>query len=228
MSTTERASLSIAPGYAAPTEKQAHRTAILIAKTHYREAYNTSDPDRLLSVFASSFIDCSDGEPSFYAEEAVRALQLRTRELFRRFEVEMAVIVADINITEEFAYDWGWHKVKLIDRYTRDTTFTKYRYFETWKKEGDRWKISHLMTNKEQPPRLLPEEKAHSPCTLLACTGARLAADFPRQGQSQALPESAGQGKYMTIADQANDISSPIKHGSAVLADPEMRLHPLA
>src|SRR5215469_3327081 len=47
--------------------------AISVAKTEYREAYNSGDVDRLLAVFAAQFTDCSDGEPSFYGNEAVRA-----------------------------------------------------------------------------------------------------------------------------------------------------------
>src|SRR5215469_18818340 len=66
--------------------------AISLAKTEYREAYNTGDIDRLLAVFACGFTDCSDGEPSFYGEEARRALRLRSQELFRCYKVEIFVI----------------------------------------------------------------------------------------------------------------------------------------
>jgi ketosteroid isomerase-like protein len=131
---------------------------ISVAKTEYREAYNTGDVDRLLSVFAPAFTDCSEGEPSFYAEEATRALRLRAEELFRRCSVELFVIIIDIVVKSDFAYDWGWHKVRCTDRKTGETTETKYRYFETWQKENEAWKISYIITNKELPPRMLPEE----------------------------------------------------------------------
>jgi ketosteroid isomerase-like protein len=131
---------------------------ISVAKTEYREGYNTGDVERLLSVFASGFTDCSDGEPSFYGAEARRALRLRTDELFRRFSVEMFVIVIDIVVKGDFAYDWGWHKVRVTAKTTGETTETKYRYFETWTKEKGAWKIDYLITNKEHPPRMLPEE----------------------------------------------------------------------
>jgi ketosteroid isomerase-like protein len=138
------------------------RYAILVAKTEYREAYNSADLDRLLSVFASEFTDCSDGEPSFYGEESVRALRQRAEELFRRFRVEMVVIVIDVTVKDNFAYDWGWHKVRLIAKETGNTTDTRYRYFETWKKENGVWKIDYIITNKELPPRMLPEEHGYS------------------------------------------------------------------
>ena len=132
--------------------------AISVAKTEYREAYNTGDVDRLLAVFAAQFTDCSDGEASFYGDEARRALRLRTQELFRAYQVEVAVIIIDIVVKDDFAYDWGWHKVRLTDKINGQTTETRYRYFETWKKENGAWKISYIITNKELLPRMLPEE----------------------------------------------------------------------
>jgi ketosteroid isomerase-like protein len=143
------------------------RNAILNAKTHYREAYNTADPERLLSVFASEFTDCSDGEPSFYGHEAVRALRLRTQELFQCFRVEMVVTVVEITVKANFACDWGWHKVRLIDKDTGNAAVTRYRYFETWKKESGRWKIAHIITNEEQPPRLLPSAQVMAPTPVI-------------------------------------------------------------
>lgn len=134
--------------------------AISVAKTKYREAYNTGDVDRLLSVFAEQFTDCSDGEPSFYGDEAARALRLRTRELFRRCKVELAVIIINIVVKDDFAYDWGWHKVRLINKESGAVNDTKYRYFETWKKENGDWKIAYVITNKELPPRMLSEEES--------------------------------------------------------------------
>src|SRR5262245_58563609 len=101
--------------------------AISVAKTEYRDAYNSGDVDRLLAVFAPQFTDCSEGEPSFYGDEAVRALRLRTRELFRQFQVELAVIIIDIVVKDDFAYDRGWHKVQLTDKTTGAMSDTRYR-----------------------------------------------------------------------------------------------------
>jgi ketosteroid isomerase-like protein len=129
------------------------------AKTEYREAYNSGDVERLLAVFASQFTDCTEGEPSFYGEEAARALRLRSQELFRLYRVEIAVIIIDIVVKGDFAYDWGWHKLRLTDKATAQVTDTKYRYFETWKKENGAWKIAYIITNKELPPRMLPQEE---------------------------------------------------------------------
>jgi ketosteroid isomerase-like protein len=136
--------------------------AISVAKTEFREAYNTADVARLLAVFASEFTDCSEGEPSFYGEEAARALRLRTTELFRHFEVRIQVIIINVVVAGDFAYDTGWHKMFLTNRATGEATKTKYRYFETWKKENGVWRIDYIITNRELPSRMLPEQE-HAP-----------------------------------------------------------------
>jgi ketosteroid isomerase-like protein len=135
----------------------ADRYAIAVAKTEYREAYNTADVNRLLSVFSPSFVDCSDGHPTFYGPEAAAALRLRLDDLFRDFAVEIQVVMVEIAVMGDFAYDWGWHKVRLTDKSTGEQTDTRYRYFETWKKENGDWKITYLMDNREHPARMLPE-----------------------------------------------------------------------
>lgn len=132
---------------------------ISVAKTEYREAYNNADVPRLLSVFAARFTDCSHGEPSFYGAEARRALEVRTSRLFQQYKVELFVIIIDIVVKDTFAYDWGWHKVRLTDKQSGEVTDTKYRYFETWTRESDSWKINYIITNKELPPQMLAEEE---------------------------------------------------------------------
>lgn len=141
---------------AAMLENDQH--SIAVAKTEYREAYKAGDVDRLLRVFASGFTDCSDGEPSFYGEEARRALRLRSQELFRFYRAELSVIIIDIVVKGDFAYDRGWHRLRLTDKTSGQVADSKYRYFEIWKKEGGDWKIIYIITNKEMPPQMLPED----------------------------------------------------------------------
>jgi hypothetical protein len=80
----------------------------------------------------------------------------------------MVVITIDIVIRGDCAYDRGWHKVRLTDKVTGDITDTKYRYFETWKKDNGAWKINYIITNKELPPRMLPEDE-RSPAAVTTC-----------------------------------------------------------
>ena len=131
---------------------------ISVAKTEYREAYNTGDVDRLLAVFAPQYVDWSEDEPSFYSTEAPRALRLRATDLFTRYHVELTVMMVVIVVMGDFAFDRGWHKMRLRDKQSGEITFTNYRYFETWAKQNGAWKINLIISNKEQAPRLLPDE----------------------------------------------------------------------
>jgi ketosteroid isomerase-like protein len=133
---------------------------ISMAKTEYREAHNSGDLDRLLAVFSDEFTDWSEGEPSFYGTEARAALRLRMKRLFQDFDVQMAVIIIDIAVQGNTATDYGWHKVTLKPKGGNgEVLYTKYRYYETWQKDAKgSWKINFIMTNREHPPRMLPEE----------------------------------------------------------------------
>ena len=43
---------------------------INVARTEYREGFNTGDADRVMSVFAPEFTDHSDGRPTDYGRDA--------------------------------------------------------------------------------------------------------------------------------------------------------------
>ena len=54
--------------------------AINVAKTEYREGFNTGDADRVVSVFAPEFTDNSDGRPSRYGKDAPAKLRQHLRD----------------------------------------------------------------------------------------------------------------------------------------------------
>lgn len=132
--------------------------AISAAKTEFREAYNTGDVDRLLAVFGDAgFSDMSDGEPSFYGQEARQVLQHRMTRLFAEHEAEMAVIIINIDLCGNVGYDYGWHKLRLRSKRGGDWVETRQRYFEKWTKQPDgKWKITFLITNRDLPPAMPP------------------------------------------------------------------------
>ncbi|HZQ93262.1 MAG TPA: nuclear transport factor 2 family protein [Terriglobales bacterium] len=132
--------------------------AINVAKTEYREAFNTGDVHRLLSVFGDGFADFSVGEPSFFGAEARNALEWRVRELFARYEARLAVIIIDIQIFGNVAYDWGWHELTLTPKTGGDPVTTRQRYMEVWQKGADgKWRIAIFINNADLPPQMLDE-----------------------------------------------------------------------
>jgi len=117
---------------------------INVAKTEFREAYNTGDVERLLAVFgAGGFIDMSEGAATKYGPEAVSRLRETATELFRQHSVKLRPIISDIVVLGDTAYDYGSHEFTLTPKRGGQVIQKRQRYFETWKRtpEGD-WKIS--------------------------------------------------------------------------------------
>ncbi len=132
--------------------------AIELAKTEFREGFNTADAERVLACFsAEGFANFSDGQPSFWGEDARQALRLQLAETFATLRVELSVIIAEVIVTGDSALCWGWHKFVLSPQAGGEPVQHKERYLEIWKKRDDSWKIEYYMTNRESPPHLVEE-----------------------------------------------------------------------
>jgi ketosteroid isomerase-like protein len=130
--------------------------AISVAKTEYREGYNTGDLERVLSVVADSFSNMSEGEPSFYGAEGKEALGLQVAKLFSRYDVQMEMVIIDIAILGDTAIDRGWHKLILRPKCGGDKEVRRYRYCEIWQKQADgSWKIGFFISNQDYEPEML-------------------------------------------------------------------------
>jgi len=134
--------------------------SVSVAKTEYREGYNTGDVERLLTVFSDSFSNMSEGEPTFYGAEGKEALRLRTAKLFREYHVKMEIIVNAITVLGNTAYDYGWHKLTLTPKSGGETEIRRYRYCEIWQKQKNgEWKIGFFISNKDFEPAMLEEKE---------------------------------------------------------------------
>lgn len=134
------------------------KLAINAAKSEYREGCNTGDVERVLSVFADSFIDMTHGEPGFYGPEAKVSLRMRLKELFGRYEVRYVPIISDIGVFGAFAFDWGWYEMTLKDRTTGEEMQHPGRYCELWAKCPDgKWRITFYISAAHLPNVMLEE-----------------------------------------------------------------------
>lgn len=122
---------------------------INVAKTEFREAYNTGNVDRLLSVFnPGGFTDMSEGGPSKYGAEAASTLRESAAKLFSVYSVKLTLIINRIAVLGDTAYDYGWREFILTPKNGGEPIRKRYRYFELWSKTGSGgWKISLQMTN---------------------------------------------------------------------------------
>jgi ketosteroid isomerase-like protein len=126
------------------------QTAILTAITEYREAFNTGDVDRLLSVFSDGYTDMSFGVPSFFGDESPQVLRHRMTRLLEEYRAEMRISVIVVNVTGDTAYDFGWHILTLTPKSGGAAITTKHRYVELWGRQADGlWKIRFYMDNPE-------------------------------------------------------------------------------
>ena len=134
--------------------------AISVAKTEYREGYNTANVDRLLSVFSDSLTTMPDGEPTFYGAEGRQALRLRAARLFRDYQVKMELTIVAITVLDGTAYDYGWEKMTLTPKAGTGQEIRRYRYSETWKKQKNgEWKIEFFISNKDSEPAMLEDDE---------------------------------------------------------------------
>jgi ketosteroid isomerase-like protein len=122
---------------------------INVAKTEFREAYETGDVERLLAIFETDgFTDMSHERASSYGADANASLRERTTRLFSEYSVKASVIIIDVVIQGNTAYDYGWHEFTLTPRNGGAPIRKRERYFELWtKKNSGYWKVSMYITN---------------------------------------------------------------------------------
>ena len=150
-----------------------HVYAISTAKTEYREGYNTGDVHRVLAVFADAFIDMSEGQSSTFGTSAQTALRARLTDLFANYDVTVGMMICDIAVAADglTAFDYGWHKFWLTSKSGGERLFFKLKYFEQWKLIDGSWKITYLITSKEENPRMVPRPESEVVAELAMAAG---------------------------------------------------------
>ena len=126
--------------------------AINVAKSQFRDGFNTGDRDLVLSVFAPRFTDMSFGRPSRYGEDAGEKLGALLADLFSRYEAKINVIIIAIRIEGNTAVDHGWHELTLTPKSGGEAIYRRTRYLEVWTKQATgEWRISLYMDNADLP-----------------------------------------------------------------------------
>ncbi|HEY2499200.1 MAG TPA: nuclear transport factor 2 family protein [Candidatus Angelobacter sp.] len=126
--------------------------AINVAKTEFREAYNTGNSERLFAILDSDLIDLSNGRCSGYGEGGKAALRSYLQNLFAKFDARLVPVVIDITVMGEMAVDYGWHELVLTPKTGGEPIRTRTRYVDVWKKNqaGD-WKLAIFIDNADLP-----------------------------------------------------------------------------
>ena len=123
---------------------------INVAKTEFREAYNTGDVARLLDIFDDAAVDMSESSPSGFGARGKAGLGERAAGLFAEYSVRLVPIVIDIVPCGDRMFDYGWHEFTLTPKTGGPPVRLRQRYMELWTKGASgKWKILFYMNNQD-------------------------------------------------------------------------------
>src|ERR1700746_1032196 len=133
--------------------------AINAAKTEFREGFNAGDAARILAIADPDLVSFSHGQPSEFGKSGLEALEIRLKSLFERYAATLAVIVVEIRINGDVAYDYGWHELTLTPKDGGQPIHLRNRYVDIWRrnKEGH-WMLWMFMDNLDVPDPFRPRE----------------------------------------------------------------------
>jgi ketosteroid isomerase-like protein len=133
--------------------------AINAAKSEFREGFNLADTSRVLAIADPDLINFSNGQPSEFGESGLNALKTRLANLFERFTAKLVVIVIEIRLEGDIAYDYGWHDLTLTPKDGGEPIRRRDRYVDIWRRnqEGN-WKLWMYMDNQDVADPFRPEQ----------------------------------------------------------------------
>jgi len=133
--------------------------AINTAKSEFRDCFNLSDVSRLLAIADPDLVNFSDGQPCEFGMSGLDALKTRLENLLERFTAKLVVIVIEIRLQGDVAYDYGWHDLTLTPKHGGQPTRRRDRYVDIWRKNKEgKWKLWMYMDNQDVADPFLPEQ----------------------------------------------------------------------
>ena len=135
--------------------------AINVVKSEFRECFNLGDASRMLAIADPDLVNFSDGQPSEFCESGLDSLKTRLTNLFERFTVKLTIIVIEIRLQGNVAYDYGWHDLTLTPKQGGEAIRRRDRYVDIWRKskEGN-WKLWMYMDNRDVADSFVAEHIA--------------------------------------------------------------------
>lgn len=149
--------------------------AINLAKSKFRDGFKLADAEQILSIYDDGFADMSFGLPSFYYSDARDVSRACLNRIFRDYSAQMTIILIDIVLNGDRAFDWGWHVLDLVSKQTGESRRVRTRYFETWRRDPTRgWLITSFIDNLDLEPRMPEDVIADIACSDSFTPDARL------------------------------------------------------
>jgi ketosteroid isomerase-like protein len=124
--------------------------AINAAKSEFRDSFNLGDVSKFLAIADLDLVSFSDGAPSEFGEDGLAGLKTRLANLFERFTAKLVVIVIEIRLQGDIAYDYGWHDLTLTPKEGGAAIHRRNRYVDIWRKNKDgKWKLWMYIDNQD-------------------------------------------------------------------------------
>ena len=124
--------------------------AINAAKSEFRDSFNLGDVSKFLAIADPDLVSFSDGVPSEFGKTGLGALKTRLASLFERFSAKLVVIVIEVRLQGDLAYDYGWHDLMLTPKDGGGQIHQRNRYVDIWRKTGDgKWKLWMYIDNQD-------------------------------------------------------------------------------
>jgi ketosteroid isomerase-like protein len=130
--------------------------AINFAKTEFREAFNSGDPERLIALLDPTFVYMPDALSLATGADAANAIRVQFRELTASYRVQLQPIIIEIRVQDSVAFEYGWHIWKKTPHDRSPLVHAKNRYVDIWRKnETGEWKLWMYMNNADIPIQML-------------------------------------------------------------------------
>ena len=141
--------------------------AINAAKTEFREGFNLGDVSRVLAIADPDLVSFSDCQPSEFGVSGLEALKTRLSNLFERFTAKLSVIVIEIRLQGDVAYDYGWHDLTLTPKDGSPPIHRRDRYVDIWRRDKEgKWKLWMYMDNRDIADSFQPEQIRSAAATV--------------------------------------------------------------
>jgi ketosteroid isomerase-like protein len=124
--------------------------AINTAKTEFRECFNLGDISKILGIVDPDLVSFNDGAPSEFGQSGLDVLKIRLANLFERFTVKLVIVVIEIRLQGDVAYDYGWHDFAFTPKHGGEATHRRDRYVDIWRKNKEgKWKLWMYIDNQD-------------------------------------------------------------------------------
>lgn len=154
---------------ASPDTAEAQESASDISRIRafladWETAFNSGDLDRMRGYWTDDVVVIPQGAPAVEGLDAFwSTLQQQVQLFFAQFDVEYRLVIDEVAVSGDMAYDRGTIHMSLTPRAGGPTQTASRRYLEILRKQPDgAWRISRAMNN-ESPRPPAPEVPASIP-----------------------------------------------------------------